>query len=449
MYLGWASFGGVELFNSARTKAYFDHVGIGGFSLYDCVSCDNFAEIMGDKDYTSPFVDQPAWVDPDNPDTWDFFGFYPLSAEGVEGSTITATPIELTTDGGYVSGSRMAGREMRFTGLLIGRTTAAVQAGMTWFKHALEGDACRANPGCAGDHFCYLASCPEVCEDSPDALDNPDPVPLKRLCPNGTPAEWPDQCVVPYERHMLGVSCIEGPLLTTIHESNCGTQIWEVEFTLYAGVPGPYGTPRWVGCVNDQSDLPSRLIGDDNCSADNGPQPIQDPDCRVPLPPRPPTVPDLCITDPDQWRRYQFDVPDPYIPEWADTVPILTINTKKEDVRQLRIRFYANPFGKLRPDLIDESCDFCGEFLVSYIPKNSTMVIDGMERSAIITTHDGATATAFNSRVWTASHLLYGSGGMPMSWPILTCGTGYAMTVDVVPDKITHLEICLCLATRE
>lgn len=451
MYQGWMSFGGQELVNSARTKAYFDHVGIPGLSLFDVSGCENFNEVLGDKPYTNPFVDQPSWVDPDNPDTWDFFGLYPLSAEGIENSTRTGAPIEKSSDGGFVSSVRKAGREMRFTGILVGRTTAAVQTGMSWLRQVLDGDTCAQTIGCTGNHFCYLAACPEVCEDSPeaDSVDDPFGPSVSRLCPRGDPIEWPDQCVIPYERHMLDVTCIEGPVLTEILESSCGNQLWQVEFTLYAGVPTPYGTPRFVTCSSDPPTRPSRVIFDDNCQPDHGPLPLQDPDCLVPLPPRPPLILSSCITDPAQWRRYEYNIPATMVPEWVDTVPIITITTKTADVRQLRIRFYVNPFDGLGPSSIDTSCDFCGEFLISFIPKNSQMVLDGMTRTATVQTADASTAAVHRTTTWTANHLLYGSGGSPMEWPVLGCGIGYTLTIDTVPTSLTNLTICLCLATQE
>lgn len=440
------SFAGVELANASRTASYAKHMGL-GMKVDDCGSCENFNEVMGDKPYTSPLVDQPDWFEPDNPDTWGFMGYLPLTAEGVEGSTRTATVTQLAGEGAYASRPHTAGREMRFTGVLIGLDEAAVQAGMTWLTHVLEGDYCRETGGCTGDHLCYFAACPEVCEDSPN-LDLPDPhAPSPtRLCPSGEIADWVDSCVVPYERHMYRVTCIDGPHVLQEYNPQCGA-MWEVEFTLMAGVPGPYGTPRFVGCA-DASTVPPVVIDEVDCTEQMSTQPLQDPDCVTPLPPRPPLVISSCLETPTQWRRYQVDIDAGFVPGWSEAAPTIRIQTGNAAANQVRLRFYPNPFGR---DVVNTEggCNFCGEFLVSYIPPKSLMVIDGVEQTAWVETYDYQTVTEYRAQRFTATHLLYGSGGGPMTWPALSCGAPYSMTVDVVPGTLDNLDICLCVSVRQ
>src|SRR5690606_5226388 len=113
--------------------------------------------------------------------------------------------------------------------------------------------------------------------------------------------------------------------------------------------------------------------------------------------------------------------------------------TTTEAARQLRIRFYPNPLE--RKDLDDlEECAFCGEFNVSYMPGNSELVIDGMTESAYVNLAGGL--------VRTANHLLYGPGGGPMEWPLLTCGLPYVMTVDTVPFGVETVVAELQVAGR-
>jgi hypothetical protein len=126
------------------------------------------------------------------------------------------------------------------------------------------------------------------------------------------------------------------------------------------------------------------------------------------------------------------------VPLWSDAVPVIRVYSGSVAVRQLRIRFYSNPFEKNPSDL--DLCDFCGEFIVAYLPAHAQLVLDGVTRTATIV----QTALAASS----ASHLLYGSDGGPMVWPSLTCGIRYEMAIDLLPT-MTGMSVELCVAGRE
>jgi hypothetical protein len=449
VFRGWMSFGGSEVINNARTQAYTSHM-LAGLTVTDCDGCDNLHEALGDKPYTSPLVDQPEWFDASNPDTWNFMGPLLLEAEGVEDGTTQADVTELTSDGGYISRPRKASREMRFRAVLIGLDDAAVQAGMVWLRKMLDGDWCRSDTqGCTGDHLCYFAACPQVCEDSPNVDPDTGDVLVgipTRLCPSGDMVDGIEQCVRPYERHLYRVSTTSGPTVLQEYDVDCGA-MWEVEWTMVAGVPTPFASPIFVGKTQCK-DEPSELIEDADCPDRSATPPLQDPNCKTPAPPRPPLVLSDCLEYPTDWRRFQLDVPTEYVPAASVAVPLITLRTFETSVNQVRIRFFPNPFG-FDVTHLEGGCNFCGEFLVSYMPKNSEMTINGMTSSATVVTFDGSTAVEYQRRTFSANHLLYGSDGSPMSWPELSCGVGYAMTVDVVPDLVDRLEIRACLSVKE
>lgn len=189
---------------------------------------------------------------------------------------------------------------------------------------------------------------------------------------------------------------------------------------------------RWTGTANASSSTASVIV-------DTNPI-IIDPDCAaIPDPPRPPAIDDSCLDDTDQWRRYQVQIDADIIPVWSDALPIMALTVGPTAVRQVRIRFYPNPFGFDLDQL--EACNFCGEYVVSYIPPNSTLTVDAVRREASVESAGGL--------VRAASHLLYSSDGGPMVWPALTCGVTYTMTIDVVPDTITDMAVKLCIAGRE
>jgi hypothetical protein len=149
-------------------------------------------------------------------------------------------------------------------------------------------------------------------------------------------------------------------------------------------------------------------------------------------------IDESCIVDVADYKRFTVTIPADVVPRWSDIVPIVNLTTSTTPIRQLRVRFYSNPSGLPIYDLVQ--CDFVGEFIVSYLPPNSTMTIDGTSQEVVVTGSTGLSQTA--------SHLLYGSGGGPMVWPFMSCGSQYDLAIDLDPDA-TGLEFELCVAARE
>lgn len=172
----------------------------------------------------------------------------------------------------------------------------------------------------------------------------------------------------------------------------------------------------WEGAVNAS---PSMRVA----STTSGDSPLIDPDCPpVPAPPRPPAIPDSCIEDETtQWRRFWQEIPAIYVPVWIDTVPILRIHTATA-VRLVRVRYYPNPFGRPLSDL--ESDSFCAEQIISFIPGDTIFTLDGVTERAWA-------EVAGSSNTLAADHLLRGDSSL---WPLLGCGVGYYITVDVPTD---------------
>lgn len=170
------------------------------------------------------------------------------------------------------------------------------------------------------------------------------------------------------------------------------------------------------------------------------PGPIVDPDCPpVPAPPRPPVINVSCVDTPTTWRRYEVDVPEDLVPDWRDVIPILRLQTGATAARQVRARFYPNPLQA--PLAALNPCDFCGEFVITYIPPNSIMTIDGIRQWVSVT-------DVQSGNVVTANHLLSSSDGGPVTWPVLSCGVSYTLVVDVSPTGVSDLEPQICLAAR-
>jgi hypothetical protein len=189
---------------------------------------------------------------------------------------------------------------------------------------------------------------------------------------------------------------------------------------------------EWLGAENASPSSRTPLASE---SVD----PLIDPDCDpLPVPPSPPVVEVVCIDEVGTWRRYWVQIPADEVSEWMDVLPTITIATSSVASRQVRIRIYENPDG-VTAEVFDTS-EWEAEMIVSYIPSNSEMVLDS--------TRERATATVAGGDPASADHLLYGTGGLPVTWPVLSCGQGYLMSLDVPLDSPVDNETITVELTR-
>jgi len=139
-----------------------------------------------------------------------------------------------------------------------------------------------------------------------------------------------------------------------------------------------------------------------------------------PTPPKPPVV-GAIFPETQVWTRGRAQIPADLVETWALAVPTVTVRTiTGASVRNLRLRFYANPFGYAPADVDPES--YCGEMLITYIPLDTTFVLDGVTRSA--------TAQIQANAPIPADQNVISSTGGPVNWPELTCGVPYVVTAE-------------------
>ena len=425
---GWFSYAGTEIINVDRTEAYAPP---GWFKAV--YKNGNLGPMMGEV-YASPLQDDAPWTDPDDLNSYDFWGVYPLDVGGIEDSTATATVQESTLDGGLVGRSRRTTRTMTFSAVLIGASECAVEYGLRWLKQVLAGGPCGGSndTNCGGNDLCFLR-----CEPTLDWASDGDPT----------------DCLDGYVYSLRKVAPTVGPSIDNKMEMANGGVAWAVSFTLVAGDPHKYSTEIELiqGFGNPAIDMP--YVGglpDGGQFDDSGfvqteqpcPvlifNPLQDPECPQIVPP--PGVPNIalnCFTFPVNYVRYQFTVPPQFIPLWGDVVPIVDIHTTRQAVRALRLRFYADPTGSGDPN--SDPCNYCGDVVFSYIPPNSTIVFDGIEQTVYIDLPGGGRQRA--------DALVFGSDGLPFDWPSLSCGFGYIVTMDI-PQSTPLPVIDMALATR-
>jgi hypothetical protein len=105
-------------------------------------------------------------------------------------------------------------------------------------------------------------------------------------------------------------------------------------------------------------------------------------------------------------------------------VPTLEIASGAYAARQVRVRYHPNPF-----DYSVEQVDtttWCAEQIISYLPASSVMTLDGVTQRAWAEVKGGVAQSA--------DHLLYGTNGQPATWPILSCGISYVISLEVPID---------------
>lgn len=205
--------------------------------------------------------------------------------------------------------------------------------------------------------------------------------------------------------------------------------------------------PYFDGSTPDAVDFEYEWLGTANASqswrlekAPSTADLLADPDCPpMPAPPTPPAIPSDCIDEVGVWRRYLVQVPAQDVGLWASTIPTLTLNTNSTAERQVRIRYYPNS-GDIDPVLID-TASWQAELILTYIPPATELVLDGVTQRVW--------ATVNGQGPIPANQLLYGTNGVPATWPELRCGIGYVITLDVPLDAPSgNLETSLLLTPR-
>lgn len=389
MYDGYLALGGDEVLNRARTGAYLKQL----LPQVD-VLCDDgtLAESLGHSGYTTPDIDGAPWYKAGRVASGRFLGVFPGKVEGAERSTREMTVTELSGNGAILTSPRYGSKEMRYVGTAFALDEEAMEEGMAWLREALSNDGCSDQDlGCTGREAAVFAALPK----------------------DGVAAYG-------LRRNFFRVEATEGPLVTKKFAVK-GFVMWQVEFTLTAGIPWAFTSPHDVATLNmDEGSYNFQDPAGEDCSkiADAYDDYIDDPFFTgISRPPRPPVMLPPNILDINSWRRRTVPIPTSQTQRWGRVAPVVRIATESA-VQFVRVRFYREGAS---------GCNYDGEFLISYIPATAVMTLDAVRREASVTLPDGRTVPAGN--------LLFGSDGTPFMWPTLGCQHNYTMTVDLMPGQ--------------
>jgi hypothetical protein len=419
--------------NASRTEAYARAYGLGWFR--PVYQEDSLAWLLGEEKYASPLQDDAPWADPDNSDSYDFYGVYPLEVTGIEDSTVDADVTESVIDGGYVGRTRRKTRAVVFTAVLVAASECAVEYGLRWLRAVLNGGPCFGQMfgSCGGAELCFLGCAPSVSDDGPEDAQS---------------------CYNRVGRSLHDVTTTVGPVLTQKMEMVDGGAAWSVTWTMVAANPTEFGVvqPLVLGFGDKKVDVPyvggevpeggdydsaGHVETDPSCPSPVF-RPVFDPECALLQPPPDlPTVVPMCFTFPVNYLRRTFTVPRSSIPLWTEVAPIVTLHAGTSEARAIRLRFYADVFDTGTPDR--DPCNFCGDVVFSYIPAGSTIVLDCADRQVYID-QPGAGRRRADS-------LVSDSNGAPIEWPVFSCGFGYVVTIDQAQKQVSPV-IDLSLVPR-
>ncbi len=179
----------------------------------------------------------------------------------------------------------------------------------------------------------------------------------------------------------------------------------------------------WVGTANASQSYEKRI--------ETGPI---GPDCAT-LPPALLPIADQCYTPPTAWFRQVLYIPAGLVPTSERALPLITIlNDVAPGIYYdaLRIRFWDEAGG--HPDFA-EPCSFESEVTVANIPGASRITLDPTRNSVVAHGYmrgDYSTGTPEKGEyeVDYSAHV-YGDNGGVFEWPVLTCGKGYYVTIDM------------------
>lgn len=414
----YMTLGGVEIVNDARTISYLKK-GLAPPSLTifgEGCACPDLITFIGcDDEYTNPAEDNAPWYSADVPESANFAGFLMTEFEGMD-STFTRPTSERILNGSIFGRSRLAGRQMTWTGLLLGSSCCAVSYGLRWLAKQLSSSgSCN---DCSGTDLELLFCCPSL--------------------------EEVDEGVEPF-RLLKNVALVTGPRITDQRGSGCGcgaSCIVEVEFTLLAAQPFFYSAPIPVyDCVDLVTNSIPSLVGLEaiSCDTDDCGSGFLDFVCPPPALPPASEYNNTCFfTSTGLLRSLYLSVPRSAWGSLEEVVPVISITTGSVYLYQPWIRFYYSSSGDPCGEMFNNIpvCDTaCDTLRIMGVPENTTFYIDGRTRKMSLICN--------SVNVSPGERLING----PWSWPSFNCD-GFCMEVLYYADPTDPVvsDVCVSLS---
>lgn len=406
MYEGYLAVNEVEILNAQRAEKYIS-TGLPHLQI-DCETV-GLDVALGDAPYTDPATDSAPWYTPHNPRSADFLGLMPNKITGGSDASREIVSTEKIGDGAAHSSPRHASKEIRVTATAFSITEEGLSIGLAWLRHVLTEKDCSAvfGEGCTGRDMNMFTALPVI----------------------GAPS------VLSLRRTFYSVEVIDGPLVIENLAPKVG-HAKRVEFIFRAGKPWAFSPENVIVSGADLSTGFSHtdVVADCSTAANPYSEFIDDPFfTAVVKPPSAPVMKPPNILKITSWRRTIVSIPENLVQQWGGLTPVVRVKATAA-VQQVRLRFWD------AQGLNSGPCDYEGEFLISYIPAGATMTIDGIRDSITVTLASGKTVPG--------SHLVYGSDGLPFTWPDMVCHDAYFLIADMMPGQ-TGITFDLDLSIRE
>lgn len=433
MYRGWMTLGGIELANAHRTMQYMDN---GVAPLTTTVTFDDTwphtARWLGHQPYRLPQLDTAPWYDPNEPDSKEFAGMWPLSIEGGDLAGMDREIIEGIGHGGGFGIPRLRTRSLKISALVIGSSAAGVDFGLQWLTSVLRGDRCAGD--FAGQTLSYLSSTP------------------KWIDPEIATSTLRD-CVAPYRRDLYEVVCTALPeIVERFGVDRCANtkvaSAYRVEFEITAGTPWAWAPTEVLldDLVFDTAREPESLYFmkavDGVCQQTTCPDTstLYDPQ-RPPLTtvvrPVPPSENAPCL--PLEYRRTSAVLSKRLLTRHQDTVATVTITAGGRDERGILLRWIKcwNDEGDFEEQA---ACNTVSEAAVQYLPSLSTLYLHGPTERPYVLMRNG-------DRI-DAAPVVVGIDGGPWQPPVFNCDCDYLLVLDAPIQVSPQLHISVTGTVR-
>ncbi len=373
----WVCYDGIDVVNSGRARAYWSAMGgnacgPGCGSRWSSGLCGPDGET-----YTDPFTDDLTgnvwWLDPSQPGYDDIIG---ITGTELSVSHGVRTGVGVTSWGGHAGPTRYGPMEIQLSGVVHTRSKAGTAAARAMLLPALLGGACRT--GCVPPDLKFFEACD--CDGTGGLLRV-----VRGAQLMAQDFEWDSE----YPR-------------------DCGAK-----FTATFKSTSPF---LWWPDINWV--IQNQLVSEGQCLAvcDVCPETSTGTcDCgclsSLVLPPRI-TTKIGCACPPLAAKRVCVTVDPPSL--WNTAAIVLDVYAGAKELRNLRIRGWANPLGYPPPTPANNPfrCDTpCFDVEIGCVPAFGTVRVDGGLRDATIRCVDGTRRPALST---------LSSGGRGLKWPEIT-----------------------------
>lgn len=444
---------GEEIVNDGRTLTYLQS-GYGPPTLQvtgACV-CPQIRELIdcSTPPYATPTTDPAPWYDSSVPESADFAGFLTAEFQGL-GSTYTRTNVDKITGGAVLGRLRPQARTLTWRGFLFGRSECAVRYGLAWMTANLKGSGCV----CGGEELDLMICCPDLTATPPvSGCSNLPAIAKPASCP---PFTEPDAF-----RTLKSVGLVDGPKILSQRRTGCSggcgdsgcdeeSLIMEIEFSLVAGNPFLFGCPVCL-CVDQTFDfapdcmdywvkvLDSNSAPECAASACEEVTPCDQTDdhCQLATLPTIPAFEDNCFCEPVVPIQVCCPISADDFGQFFEAAPVIEIYSGSAPMRATTVRFFENLNALDCCDVSANSCLNCDNVQVTYIPRDSTLTIDGSTRTVTLLCPGSMDPIQ-------AEHLTV----TPFSWPLLSCSD---FCICVETDGVTaasNASVTVSLVPRE